>query len=445
MSGRPADRPDAAAARDAPAAIPPPPRPLRVAMVTTFYPPFAFGGDGEYVRRLAHALARRGHAVEVVHDVDAYRALGGPAPAAPAAEPPGVTVHALESKAPVLSCLATHQLGRPLVHGRRIRRILARGFDVIHFHNVSLVGGPGVLAYGAGVKLYTAHEHWLVCPMHTLWRHGRELCTGRQCVRCALAYRRPPQLWRAGSLLARASRHVDAFIALSRFSADKHAEFGFAPPMTVMAPFLPDAPDGPPAAPGGRPYVLFVGRLERIKGLQDVIPLFDAASPADLWVAGTGTYEPALRRLAAGRSSVRFLGHRPPEELPGLYRGAAALVAPSICYEVFPLVVLEAFQQGLPVIARRLGPYPDIVAQSGGGLLFEDRTELAAAIGSLVTDPARRAALGAAARAAFRARWSEEAALAAYLGLVRASAARRGLRAVVEALPAAPEDARPER
>ena len=54
-------------------------------MLTTFYPPYAFGGDGIAVQRLARALARAGHAVTVVHDVDAYRALeGGTEPAAPA-------------------------------------------------------------------------------------------------------------------------------------------------------------------------------------------------------------------------------------------------------------------------------------------------------------------------------------------------------------------------
>jgi glycosyltransferase involved in cell wall biosynthesis len=411
-------------------------------MVTTFYPPFSFGGDGQYVRRLAHALARRGHVVEIIHDADAYRMFGGGAAPEPIPEPPGVTVHTLRSHAPTLSCLATHQLGRPIVHGRRIRRILSRGFDVIHFHNVSLVGGPGVLGYGSGVKLYTAHEHWLVCPMHTLWRHGRELCTGRQCVRCAIAYKRPPQPWRGGAFLARQARHVDAFIALSRFSADKHAELGFSAPMTVMPSFVPDAPSDATPAPArdGRPYFLFVGRLERIKGLQDVIPVFAAASPADLWIAGAGTYEPELRQLAAGRATVRFLGHRTPDELRGFYRGARALIAPSICYEVFPLVVLEAFQQGLPIIARRLGPYPDIVAASGGGILFADRRELEAAIWSLASDPTRRETIGAAARRAFRTQWSEEVALTAYLTLISAVAARRGLHAVSDAFAAADGD-----
>jgi len=55
-------------------------RPLRFCMITTFYPPYNFGGDGVFVQRLSNELARRGHSVEVIHCVDSYRALGGKEP-----------------------------------------------------------------------------------------------------------------------------------------------------------------------------------------------------------------------------------------------------------------------------------------------------------------------------------------------------------------------------
>jgi glycosyltransferase involved in cell wall biosynthesis len=131
--------------------------------------------------------------------------------------------------------------------------------------------------------------------------------------------------------------------------------------------------------------------------------------------------------------NIRFLGYQTPERLRALYRGARALITPSICYEVFPLVVLEAFQQGIPIIARRLGPYPEIVEASGGGLLFSDRRELEDAIRSLMFDPLGRAAMAQAAQRAFRTKWSESVALTAYLDLIRSLAARRGLHAVSNA------------
>lgn len=423
-------------------------RGLRFAMVTTFYPPFHFGGDGAYVRRLTHALARRGHRVDVLHDADAFRILHEGADPEPLEEPPGVTVHRFESRVPGLSCLATQQLGLPLVHGRRIRALLEQpDIDVIHFHNVSLIGGPGVLGYGDAIKLYTAHEHWLVCPSHILWRHGREPCPGRECLRCVLRAKRPPQLWRRTGAIARAVEHVDRFISPSGFSAGKHREFGFPAAMEVMPLFLSeagraeregdsplDASPGAGGPDGGRPYFLFVGRLEVIKGLQDVIPLFGDDAPADLLIAGRGGYEPELRRLAEGRRRVRFLGQLSPEALTGLYEGAIALLAPSRCYEVFPMILLEAFREGTPVIARRLGPFPEVIEQSGAGLLFESEAELRAALERLAGDAELRRTLGDSGRRAFEHHWSEEVVLQDYLRLIADVAAERGHRRVASRL-----------
>jgi hypothetical protein len=149
---------------------------LSFCLLTTFYPPFNFGGDGVDVQRTARALAARGHAVTVVHDVDAYQWLAGRQLPPQPVDQDGVEVLGLRSSLGVLSPLLTHQLGRPVMHGRSIRALIdERKFDVVMFHNVSLVGGPGLLAYGGdALKIYVAHEHWLVCPSHVLWRFNRE-------------------------------------------------------------------------------------------------------------------------------------------------------------------------------------------------------------------------------------------------------------------------------
>jgi glycosyltransferase involved in cell wall biosynthesis len=413
---------------------------LRFAVITTFYPPYHFGGDGQAVRRLVHALARRGHKVDVLHDVDAFRMLGGGVDPQPLKEPEGITIHPLRSMLGPLSCLLTQQFGRPLVHGQKMRDILRSHFDVIHFHNVSLIGGAGVLAYGNAIKLYTAHEHWLVCPSHVLWRHNRERCDRRECVRCVLRYRRPPQLWRYGSLLKNNAQNVDAFITMSQFCADKHKEFGFERSFSVVGPFLPETETDSEnnseteREAVSRPFFLFVGRLELIKGLQEVIPLFDKTSPADLWIAGSGGYESNLRRLASNRPRVRFLGHRTPAQLRALYRKAIAVVLPSICFEVFPMVVLEAFREGTPIIARRLGPFPEIVEQSNGGLLFDTSEELRGALGRLTTDTELRKVLSSACRKAFHTLWSEGVAMKQYFDLILRLARERGNREIAAEL-----------
>ena len=412
---------------------------LRFCFLTTFYPPFNFGGDGIGIQRLARGLAKVGHHVTVVHDVDAYNLLHkGPEPG-PVAEVPGVEVISLRSGAGALSPLLTQQTGRPIVNGRRIRRILAEGeYDVINFHNISLIGGPGILKYGKALKLYMAHEHWLVCPMHVLWRHGRELCTGRECFRCTLSYRRPPQLWRWTGLLERELEHVDAIIAMSEFSRQKHAEFGLTKPMEVLPYFLPD-PEPVGAAVGGeaphpRPYFLFVGRLEKIKGLDDVIPLFRNYPDADLLIAGDGEYAGTLKAAAAGIDNVRFLGRVAPDELRRYYQHAIALIVPSVCYETFGIILIEAFRQSTPVIARRIGPFPEIVDQAGGGELFTTGSELLQAMRRLQGDSSYRREKAESAYQAFLADYCESAVVPQYLEIVQRAALRRDLTGITDKL-----------
>ncbi len=120
---------------------------LSICLVTTFYPPYGFGGDGVYVRRLAHTLAGAGHDVTVVHSIDAFRALSSAEPT-PVEPVPGVTVHGIESRWPRGAALASYLTGRPAFYAGELRAAIgAKRVDVTHFHNVSLVGGPDVLRY----------------------------------------------------------------------------------------------------------------------------------------------------------------------------------------------------------------------------------------------------------------------------------------------------------
>jgi glycosyltransferase involved in cell wall biosynthesis len=409
-------------------------------MLTTFYPPHNFGGDGIAIQRLAHALVRRGHAVTVVHDVDAYDALRvGPLPVGEATDD-GVNVVRLRSSVGAVSPMLTHQLGRPVVHRARLAGLFEREqFDVVMFHNISLIGGPGILNAGGSIRLYEAHEHWLVCASHVLWRHNREACTGRECLRCVMHYHRPPQLWRYTGYLEQQLQHVDAFVAKSEFSREKHREFGFRHPMRVIPYFLPGEPEsgraygaGAAASPHHRPYFLFVGRLERIKGLDDVIPAFRRYTEADLLIAGDGMHGDALRALAAGAPNVRFLGRVTPAELRRYYEHALALVVPSVGFETFGIIVIEALREGTPVVVRGMGPLPELVESSGGGLVFDTADGLLESLRMLQHDEALRGRLGALGRQAFLRLWTEDAVVPRYLDLVREVAERKGMTRIVD-------------
>ena len=394
-------------------------------LLTTFYPPFNFGGDGIDVQRTARALVARGHQVTVVHDVDAYQWLAGKRLPPQPVHQDGVEVIGLRSRLGVVSPLLTHQFGVPVVHGRAIANLIReRAFDVVVFNNVSLVGGPGLLTLGGdALKVYVAHEHWLVCPTHVLWRFNREPCDERACTRCVLAYRRPPQLWRYTGALERRLSEVDLFIARSEFSRNKHREFGFPKPMQVLPYFLPGTiPERPETAdsprPHERPYFLSVGRLTRIKGLDSVIPAFRRYPAADLLIIGDGEELEHLRALARDIPNVKFLGRVPNDQLGPYYQHAIAALMPSAGYETFGIVIIEAFRYRTPVIARRIGPLPEIVQTAQGGLLFGNDDELVAAMTRVQGDPVYREQLAANGFRACRERWSESVVIGRFLDLV---------------------------
>ena len=402
---------------------------LRFCLITTFYPPYNFGGDGIYAHRLANALARRGHRVTVIHSPSAYELLAGGPPAASYDDHPNVTVHGLHTPLRGVGLLAVQQTGRPMLQSAQLRRLLeSETFDVIHYNNVSLLGGPAVFGYGRGLKLATLTDHWLVCPMHTLWKFDREVCTKPSCYRCTLASGRPPQLWRNTGLMRTATRNVDAFLGPSLFTIRQHRERGLEGTFVHLPQFhsvpVPAAAEGDETRVD-RPYFLCVGRLEKLKGVQVVIPLMRARRDTDLLIAGSGKFESELRALAGHARNIRFFGSVGKTHLDLLYRGALATIVPSLCYETFGLVVAESFAAGTPVIVHAQSAPEEIVRTHGGGLTYRDADELGRAIDTLRGDASVRARLAGEARAAFEREFSETVHLDRYLTLVRELLARK--------------------
>lgn len=170
----------------------------------------------------------------------------------------------------------------------------------------------------------------------------------------------------------------------------------------------------------GTKIVLYVGRLEESKGLGYLIGAFAACGVDDavLVLAGSGSEESELRaqaeRLGIG-ARVRWAGYLPMEETPAVYSAAGVFVLPSVTTELdkesWGLVVNEAFNQGLPVIAT------DAVGAAAGGLVVDgvtgwvvpegDASALARVLRIALREDGVRAKLGAAAKTRVAA-WSHE-------------------------------------
>ncbi len=397
---------------------------MKLCMVTTFYPPYHFGGDAVYVYQLSNELASMGHQVDVIHCRDSFELAGQePKPLEP--DHPNVTVHTLHSPWKWLSPLATQQTGRMGFKKQAIERIIHQGdFDVIHYHNISLVGGLEVLAAGQAVKLYSLHDYWLICPTHVLFRNRKEACREPTCFRCQLAHKRPPQLWRSQSSAREATKHIDLFLSGSRFCLEMHKERGMELRGKVLPLFcrIPgnetSETGGHRSAPPISPYFLFVGRLEELKGLQDVLPYFQAGSKYELLVAGSGHFEQQLKKLARKSPNIRFLGHQGRADLASLYAGAVATIIPSLTYEISPVVVAESWSMKTPVVARGIGALKEIVETAGGGLCFSSPEELQQQLDHIGQDRDLRDRLGMAGHETYQRDWTPESHINRYLTII---------------------------
>jgi glycosyltransferase involved in cell wall biosynthesis len=169
------------------------------------------------------------------------------------------------------------------------------------------------------------------------------------------------------------------------------------------------------------PLVLALGRLHPNKGFDLLLAAVAETRDVRLAIAGDGPLRGSLERLAAAlgiAGRVDFLGWR--EDVPELLAGADLLVCPSL-HEPLGNVVIEAWSAGLPVVATRSAGPAALIEDEATGLLVPLPSEpgggpqaLAMAIERLCRDPALRARLGAAGRAAYEAEFTEAAVVARY-------------------------------
>lgn len=353
-------------------------------MTSTFYPPYHLGGDAVHVEYLAKELVKKGHEVHIFHSLDAYFIKRRQFPEK--SETDGVFLHTFKTCLGV-SPYATYLLGNsPSVikeFGVLTRELKP---EVVHHHNISLLGYSVLRKYGEYLNLYTAHDYWLICQQSNLLKNKSETCNDGSCVLCSQIYRKPPQLWRLLGGFKKALSSIDLIIAPSdyvrrRLSERINARFitipNFAPFPPSVLPTL-DLED----------YFLYVGVLERHKGIQNLLETFkeiSKVSDARLVIVGDGNLKNYVKSFIESNSlsnSILYLGSIRKTYLYALYREAKALIVPSIWPENAPLVTLEALSMGTPVIASNVGGMPEIINQVDPNLVFEDQAGLKKLISS---------------------------------------------------------------
>jgi glycosyltransferase involved in cell wall biosynthesis len=267
---------------------------------------------------------------------------------------------------------------------RRIAREKIVGFrpDVVHVHNFFPLISPSIydacLETGTPV-VQTLHNYRTICASALLMRDG-QIC--EQCINGsayqAVKYRCYRDSW-LGSLvlatmIARLRRKkvwghkVTRFIALTEFAKSRFVSAGFPAAKIVVKPNFAAPSTTIPAQVGNdERFALYVGRISPEKGINTLLRAWASLDAGlHLKIAGDG---PLLEQLQPA-SNIELLGRQSAAQISSLMSTAEFLILPSEWYEGFPMVMVEAFAHGLPVLASRLGSMTNIIRDGENGLLF---------------------------------------------------------------------------
>jgi phosphatidylinositol alpha-mannosyltransferase len=345
---------------------------VKIALVSP-YDYAAVGGVTKHITHLAVEFQRAGHEVHIVAPCDAAATPDAPVPLHRLGTPVSI---------PANGSVARISAGTRL--GGEVKQLLSSvGFDIVHLHEPLLPALPlAVLSASRATNVGTFHAYRQSSAAYLygkpiLWYFYRRLhgkIAVSNCARDFVADRFPGDY-----------RIIPNGIDVARYSGN--------------CPRLPALSDG-------RPNVLFVGRLEKRKGLSYLLRAWATVTrefpTARLVVVGGGRGLQHYRSFvnARGIDNIMFTGMVSDEDLPRYYQAADVYCAPSTGQESFGIVLLEAMAAGRPIVATTIPGYGEVVTHGREGLLVppKDPESLAGAIIHLLADRELRQRLGAEGR-----------------------------------------------
>ena len=350
---------------------------MRLLFLTPHYG--TVGGVRIIVDALAQAASAAGHEVASVVDDDARHAPGV------ARE---VRLYPFPPRARELSRLRRFARRFPVAAARLVRAVREFGPDVVSVHCVRRFAPyAAVVRRVTGVRQVLSLQEGMLAP-------GTPENVG---------------------LFRMLVRSVDVVAACSDEAARYAADIGGARRVTLVPNgYDPDEFRAVDPYRHPRPYVLALGRLERQKGFDVLIEALARLDRygIDLLIAGEGTERGALEALARVRGvvdRVHFLGTTDRRTTVALLRGAAVVCCPSR-FEGLPLVCIEAFAAGRPVVATNVNGIPELVRHEETGVVVppDDAPALAAGLARVLSAPgeAERWAARGRVEVEERNRWS---------------------------------------
>jgi len=375
---------------------------LKYALTTTFFPPFHLGGDAIHVELLANELVKRGNEVHVFYGLDAYLIKRGNRKIKEmekdSSDHHGIHLHHYATLTPRLSTLAEYSFGISSITRKIENDIKKLSPDVLHHHNISGIGQE-ILGIESPIKLYTAHDHWPICQKSSYQRYDGEICQRpKHCMTCSLLSKRPCQIWRFSNSTEKIFSKIDCIISPSGYMADILISLGGLKNVTVLPNFVPDWENNDHSATFEIPYLLFVGSLEQNKGIDALVSDFldwKMDTKISLRIVGSGSSQKKIKeKINRDKRGNRVLleGGLLRKNLASLYRNAIAVIIPSISPENSPLVGLEAYCAGTPLIGTDIGGLPEMINRVSKNYVFHrgDFSKMREIIRSILSNPPDR-------------------------------------------------------
>lgn len=283
--------------------------------------------------------------------------------------------------------------------------------DLVQVQNIYPLISPSIFAVLRRFRLPVVMR----CPNYRLFcPNGLHLVNGEICERCLGPGREwwcvvrnceGSRLKSAGyalrNIVARISRsivdNVHVFLVQSEFQKGKFIHNGLPAERIAVIPGMTFS-SAPPGSVSPGEVVTFAGRISREKGIGVFLDAARLLPEIRFVIAGNDGQMPGIRDRAP--ANVEWLGFIGNEELRRLYLRSRIVVVPSICYEAFPNVLIQAMRLGKPVVCSALGGMPEIIGQGSAGLLSKPghAGDLATKIRLLYANPELCRQLGSAGR-----------------------------------------------
>jgi glycosyltransferase involved in cell wall biosynthesis len=202
-------------------------------------------------------------------------------------------------------------------------------------------------------------------------------------------------------------KKIHLYYTLTEFSKSKLLNLGVRPDQIAVKPNCVH-PD-PGVGQGDQNFALFAGRLSQEKGIATLIDAWKSHQPnIPLKIIGDGPLADEVKAAAQSNPLIEWLGRKPFTEVLELMGQAKVVVVPSVFYETFGRIIIEAYSSGTPVVASRIGAMQELILHGQTGYFFEPGSseDLMAKVKTVLSDEGARQKMRRTARVEFESKYT---------------------------------------